>query len=150
MLPFAHPVYLADKIRQKCPSMDTAFYIDIWPLGPPYLMVIEPDLISQFTQANQLPKDTGLQVFLKPLAGKQNLVTMEGPTWKRWRSIFNPGFSASHLSSLVPSMVEKVKIFEGKVRQYAKAGDMFYLEEMVLNLTIDIIGGAVMFVGNHA
>src|SRR5687767_13561936 len=105
MPPGAHGVYIADKIRQRYPEMDTAFYLDIWPVGQPYLMLIKPDLMYQLTQANQLPKDPGLQKFLKPLAGKQNLVTMEGPAWKRWRSIFNPGFSASHISSLVPGMV---------------------------------------------
>ena len=144
MPPYAHGVYIADRIRQRFPEMDTAFYLDIWPVGQPYLMVISPDLLSQLTQINQLPKDPGLQTFLKPLAGRQNLVTMEGSTWKYWRSIFNPGFSASHISFLIPGMVEKVEIFNGKVRKYAEKGQMFFLEEMALNLTIDIIGGAVM------
>lgn len=146
MPPYAHGVYIADKIRQRFPEMDTAFCVDIWPVGTPYLMVIKPDLMYQLTQANQLPKGPGLQPFLKPLAGKQNLVTMEGPTWKRWRSIFSPGFSVSHISSLVPGIVEKVETFGRKLRDYADAGELFYLEEMALNLTIDIIGGAVMYV----
>ena len=146
MPPNAHGVYIADQIRQRYPEMDTAFYLDIWPVGKPYLMVIHPYLLYQLTQANQLPKDTGLQTFLKPLAGRQNLVTMEGPAWKRWRSIFNPGFSASHISSLVPGMVEKIEIFKEKVQEHANTGEMFFLEEMALNLTIDIIGGTVMYV----
>ncbi|PVI06285.1 cytochrome P450 [Periconia macrospinosa] len=69
---------------------------------------------------------------------------MEGALWKRWRSIFNPGFSSSNISSLVPGMVEKIEIFKGNLTQLAKAGNFFCLEEMLLNLTIDIIGGAVM------
>lgn len=144
--PHVHGVYLADQIRQKYPHMDTAFYVDIWPVGKPHLMVIKPDLIYQLTQANQLPKDPGVTTFMKPLAGKQNLVTMEGPAWKRWRSIFNPGFSVSHISSLVPDMVEKIEIFKKKLLEHANNGKMVYLEEMVLGLTIDIIGGAVMYV----
>jgi hypothetical protein len=144
--PFIHGVYIADQVRQKYPEMDTAFYLDIWPIGKPYLMVLKPDMVAQFTQANQLPKDPGLTRFLKPIAGKQNLVTMEGAPWKRWRSIFNPGFSPSHISTLVPGMVENVEMFKKKVRMHAQTGGMFYLEEMLLNLTIDIIGGAVMYV----
>lgn len=144
MPPQAHGVYIADRIRQRYPDMDTAFYLDIWPVGKPYLMAIDPSLLYQLTQANQLPKDPGLQTFLKPLAGRQNLVTMEGPMWKHWRSVFNPGFSASHISSLVPGMVEKVEIFKRKVQEHSDGGGMFFLEEMALNLTIDIIGGAVM------
>jgi cytochrome P450 len=144
-----HGVYIADQVRQKYPEMDTAFYLDVWPIGKPYLMVIKPDMIAQFTQSEQLPKDPGLKTFLGPVAGKQNLVTMEGPQWKRWRSIFNPGFSAGHISSLVPAMVEKVDIFKAKLEEYARSGEMFLLEDHVLNLTIDIIGGAVMYVLLH-
>jgi len=43
-------------------------------------------------------------------------------------------------------MVEKVEIFKEKLRENAETGKMFFLEEMALNLTIDIIGGAVMCV----
>lgn len=145
MPPEAHGVYIADQIRRRFPKMNEAFYVDIWPVGKPYLMIIHPDLHYQLTQANQLPKDPGLQNFLKPLAGRQNLVTMEGPAWKRWRAVFNPGFSASNISSLVPGMVEKVEIFKRHVEKHADTGKMFFLEEMALSLTIDIIGGAVMY-----
>jgi len=144
MPPHVHGIYIADKIRQRYPHLDEAFYVDIWPVGKPHLMAIRPELIYQFTQANQLPKDPGLTNFFAPLVGKLNLVTMEGAPWKRWRAIFNPGFSGSHISSLVPGMVEKVGVFAEKLRECAKRGEMFCLEEMVLNLTIDIIGGAVM------
>jgi hypothetical protein len=36
------------------------FYLDIWPVGQPLLMLIKPELIYQLTQTNQLPKDPGL------------------------------------------------------------------------------------------
>ncbi|PVI06286.1 hypothetical protein DM02DRAFT_609858 [Periconia macrospinosa] len=68
--PHIHGVYLADRIRQLYPEMDTAFYLDIWPVSDPHLMLIKPDLVYQLTQANQLPKYPGLTTFLTPLAGK--------------------------------------------------------------------------------
>ncbi|KAF2743074.1 cytochrome P450 [Sporormia fimetaria CBS 119925] len=144
MPPYAHGVYVANAIRQKYPHLDTAFYLDVWPVGKPYLMVINPDMVHQFTQANQLPKDPGLTNFLAPLAGKQNLVTMEGAPWKTWRRIFNPGFSGAHILSLVPGMVDKIEVYRKKLERHAEKGGLFFLEEMVLNLTVDIIGGAVM------
>lgn len=42
--------------------------------------------------------------------------------------------------------MEKIEIFINHLSQHANAGEMFFLEEMLLNLTIDIIGGAVMCV----
>jgi cytochrome P450 len=69
---------------------------------------------------------------------------MEGNTWKLWRGIFNPGFSASHISTLVPGIVDKVLIFKDILASKCKTSEMFHLEDLTLNLTLDIIGGVVM------
>jgi len=75
--------------------------------------------------------------FLKPLTGKYDLVTLEGPIWKRLRAIFNPGFSASHILTLVPKMVEEVWIFKKILRGHAEKGALCCLENLALNLTIE-------------
>ena len=108
------------------------------------LVVLCPNMMYQLTQANQIPKDKGWRHFLKPLTGKEDLVTLEGASWKRWRAIFSPGFSASHISTLIPSMIEEGEIFKGIPRNHARNGELFYLEKSTLNLTIDIIGRVVM------
>ena len=110
------------------------------------LVVLEPDMMYQLAQANQIPKDKGLRRFLKPLTGDEDLVTLEGDAWKRWRSSFNPGFSSNHIMTLIPKMVEQVKVFKNILEKHAKRGDICYLEEASLNLTIDIIGRVVMYV----
>ena len=144
--PYAHGVYIGDQIRQRYPHLDDAFYFDTWPFGSLMLIVLSPNMMYQLTQANQIPKDKGLRHFLKPLTGKADLVTLEGAAWKRWRGIFNPGFSASHISSLIPAMVEELQIFRSLLEDHAKTGDPLFLEEASLNLTIDIIGRVVMWV----
>ncbi|MCJ1245230.1 hypothetical protein MMC30_002433 [Trapelia coarctata] len=141
---YAHGNYLPNQIRRLYPHLDTAFYLDTWPFGPPVLAVISPDMMYQFTQDRYLPKDAGMRHFLKPLTGKYDLVTLEGPIWKRWRAIFNPGFSASHIMTLIPGMVEEVSVFRDILRGHAEKGDLFCLENLALNLTIDIIGRVVM------
>ena len=35
-------------------------------------------MMYHLTQANQVPKDKGLRHFLRPLTGKEDLVTLEG------------------------------------------------------------------------
>ncbi|KAF7917420.1 uncharacterized protein EAE98_010183 [Botrytis deweyae] len=142
--PYAHGVYVGDQIRQRYPHLDSAFYLDNWPLAAPILVVLKPDMLYQLTQANQIPKDKGIRAFLKPLTGESDLVTLEGDTWKYWRAIFNPGFSAGHVSSLVPGMIEEIKIFKDLLKKHAKSGKMIFLEDASLNLTIDIIGRVAM------
>jgi sterigmatocystin biosynthesis cytochrome P450 monooxygenase len=126
MPPFAHGVHIGYQIRQRYPHLESAFYLDAWPFATPILVVLKPDMMYQLTQANQIPKDKGLRPFLEPLMGKEDLLTLEGAAWKRWRAIFYPGVSASHISSLPPRMVE---VFKNILDEHAKNGDILYLED---------------------
>ncbi|KAL9108427.1 MAG: hypothetical protein Q9227_006761 [Pyrenula ochraceoflavens] len=140
----AHPFYLADQIRRRYPQLDSAFYLDLWPFGPPTLMVISPQMAQQFTQDRSLPKHPGVRKFLEPLTGKHDLVSMEGLLWKRWRALFNPGFSMTQIRKLVPGIVEQVLVFRGLIQAHAEKGDLFRLEEYTLRLSVDIIGKIVL------
>ena len=142
--PHAHPLFIGDQIRQAYPHLDTAFYLDIWPFGPPSLWVISPELVSQFTQDNSLPKYEGVRHFLKPLTGKKDLVTMEGHDWKHWRGKFNPGFSASNITGMIPAMVQDVRVYKEIIRKHAIDGDIFPLELATLGMSMDIIGRVVL------
>ncbi|KAB5570736.1 cytochrome P450 [Coniochaeta sp. 2T2.1] len=142
--PHAHLLLIADQIRRLHPELDTAFYLDVWPFGPPALMVVSPEIVSQFTQEGNLPKYKGVRRFLKPLTGKKDLVTMEGHEWKHWRNNFNPGFRASNIMDMVPTMIEEVRTYRDIIHQHAKTGDMFPLELPTLAMSMDIIGRVVM------
>lgn len=161
LAPLAAGHYIVDQVRQRHPELKTAFYLDVWPFNRPMLAILNPDMMHQLTQQGkevtplaqkhgpllitiQVPKDPGLRTFLKPLTGKEDLVTMEGAVWRRWRSIFNPGFSANHISSLIPGMVDKVMVFRDLLEEKARNNERFCLEHLSLSLTIDVIGGAVM------
>lgn len=142
--PHAHLLLIADQVRRIYPHLDTAFYLDVWPFGPPTLMVISPELVSQFTQDNSLPKYKGVRKFLKPLTGKKDLVTMEGHDWRHWRRNFNPGFSATNVMDMVPTMVQEIRTYKDIIHQHAVAGDIFPLELPTLAMSMDIIGRVVM------
>ncbi len=140
----AHGHYLADQINRMYPDLGPSFYLDTWPFGPPVLVVISPDMMYQYTQDRYLQKHVGMRRFLEPLTGEHDLVSMEGPMWKRWRRIFNPGFSATHIATLCGSVMEEVKIFRDLLRKHAVEGDIFRLEDHALNVAIDVVGRAAM------
>ena len=140
----AHGHYLADQIHREYSDLGPAFYLDTWPFGPPVLVVISPDMIAQYCQDRYLRKHVGMRNFLEPLTGELDLVSMEGQIWKKWRRIFNPGFSATHISTLTKSIMEEVKTFRSILRQHAQDDSLFQLEEHALNLAIDVIGRATM------
>lgn len=108
----AHGHYLANQIRQRYPSLGLTFYVDLWPFSDPMLMVTDPDVVAQFSTADHLlPKHPGIKTFLYPITGGYDLNCLDGEAWKFWRRLFNPGFSAAHIQTLVPTIVEEVAVF---------------------------------------
>ncbi len=137
----AHGHYLADQIRQRYPDLGPTFYLDLWPFSDPMLVVTDPDVISQFCAPDHLlPKHPGMKNFLNPITGGYDLNCLEGESWKFWRKLFNPGFSAAHTQTLVPSIIEEVDIFRNDLFEKVKEGKMFSFEEHTLKLSIDMIG----------
>lgn len=95
-------------------------YLDFWPLGPRLLFLSDPEIISQFiTTGQSLPKSSLETDYLDRFLGKYNMLSLEGGDWKRQRSMFNPGFSLSHLMTLTPYIVDASMAFYDVLSQKA-------------------------------
>jgi len=140
----AHGHLYCRMIRATYPGLPPNFYVDFWPFGDQMLLVTDPAVAYQMTQETNLPKFDFLKTYMTPLTGEKDLLTMEGNEWKRWRGIYNPGFSAAHLMTMVPGIVEDTQNFCHVLTKYANAGGMFKLEEIVTRLTVDIIGRVIL------
>lgn len=114
---------------QKKYNLGPYFYLDLWPISDPLLAVLDSDLAAQITTDQSLPKARGLQDFMIHLAGPGDLVSSDGPHWKKWRSIFNPGFAGSHLMTLAPGIVDDGLVFVENLTKYAAKKEPFRLEE---------------------
>ena len=142
--PDAHPSYLPGLLRRAFPDVGPIFYLDMWPVTGPILVVSSPTVAYQFTQEHPQPKAGELRRWIKPLAENQDLVSLEGQAWKFWRNVYNPGFSASHLITLVPQIANEVSTFCEILRKKARDGAIFPLEELTVNLTMDTIGRVIL------
>jgi cytochrome P450 len=144
--PYIHPQWYPKFLYDEYPNLGPAIYLDTWPISPPTLFINHPTLANQATLMPSLPKHSIYKSVIYPVAGKYNLLTLEGNVWKKWRSIFNPGFAASHLLSLVPGIVELSLIFCDTMSRYADAGVIFSLEHEAAKLAFDIIGKVTLWV----
>ena len=148
----AHDQYLPDQIRRALPDLGPNFYVDTWPFGPPILLLSTPSTLHQITQEHSLPKYHMVKKFLSPLTDGLDIVTMEGQMWKTWRGVYNPGFSLSHLMSQVPSIIEETKVLCEILQEHVQKNDIFKMKSLTDNITMDIIGGIVLYVhppSNH-
>lgn len=135
-----HGHILPNQVKIRMPELGPIFYLDTWPFSPPLLVVVGPDEAHQITEEQSLPKFHTLSEYMRPITGGNDLVSMEGDQWKKWRSLFNPGFASGHLTTLVPIMVEEMLFFCEKLRDHAKKSDIFPLDPHTARLSLDIIG----------
>jgi len=140
----AHAHYLPDQLRRKYPDMGPIFYIDAWPFITLTLVVASPSTLSQITTEHTLPKFPAIREFLYPLANGKDIVGMDGQEWKTWRNIFNPGFSASHLMTLVPDIVKETVVFCKVLQEHVERKDIFAMKGLTDNLAMDVIGKVVL------
>lgn len=107
------------------------------------MVVTTPSAAAQ-VQAFELEKPSLLCAPLDTLTGGPSLITMRGPTWKKWRTLFNPGFSAGYMMGLTPAIADEVAVFCDLLRERVRQGEVFQLEDLTLRLTIDVIGSVTL------
>lgn len=100
--------------------------------------------MAQFTQEQNQEKHPQLRTFFRPFSGATDLVATEGQEWKTDRAMFNPGFSPRNLLSLIPSFVEDALVFRNILGKLCNTGEVVALVHLTTNLTVDIIGRAVL------
>jgi len=129
------------------PVLPPVVYLDLWPFSSGLAMVSGVEMLPQFTQKPDLPKGDTISEFLGPLTGGLDLVTINGPAWKLWRTRFNSSFSPRSIQALLPELIEEVEAFvnvlknkAGRVTTHGNAwGPMFQLHDKTINLTFDVI-----------
>ena len=141
----AHPHYVADQLRQTYPGMGPTFFLDGWPFITSTLVITSPDTLAQITTKHVLPKFPAIKEYLYPVANGKEFVSMDGEEWKYWRSIYNSGFSAGHMMTLVPDIVKETSVFCDLLQNHAREQDMFRMKGLTDNLAMDIIGKVVLY-----
>lgn len=114
------------------------FLMDFWPVYPPLYVVFGPGPISQICNKYNLPKDAIVTQFMQPVTGGPNMLTLNGDEWKKWRSLFNPGFSSGAMLNNIPHIVDSVLLFREKLIRRI-GGEMFSLDEMTKRLAMEVI-----------
>jgi hypothetical protein len=146
----AHGDYMLAKIQEnwktlfpgesRCPPV---VYVDIWPFTGPLIILIDASVAAQCTQDHSLIKAPQQKHFLYHLTRNRDVASMEGPEWKVWRKRLNPGFSVQTLTSRVPELIEEaqdfVDILVSRAGKDGQWGDVFPLEELTTNLTLDML-----------
>ncbi|KAF9873422.1 hypothetical protein CkaCkLH20_09235 [Colletotrichum karsti] len=142
MPPNCHPQYYFTTLSQKY-NLPGAWYLDLWPLADPQLVVTDPDAAMQLLTVNPTLKHETVGKYLGPVLGRENIVSVNGEAWKEAHRMLGSGFSPSYVKPMLGMFSEHVLVFHERLRELAKEGEAFSLENETAKAVFDVIGTIV-------
>ncbi|GKZ93950.1 hypothetical protein AnigIFM59636_007308 [Aspergillus niger] len=132
-------------LSMEYPGLQNGFYIDVWPFMCPMFVCTTPPLAVQACQTYSLAKPTELLApFINPMAGGDNFFTTNGAAWKRDRDLFNHAFSMAAVLGHVDYILEEAEIYVEILREHAKKGDTFSMDDLACNYMMDVVGNVAL------
>lgn len=141
--PDVHPHHYWHWLRKEY-DLGDFYYFDVWPMGPPTLIICNAEIADQVTVKNSLDKHPIVKTFLKAHLGVNNIAAANGSIWKKARTIYNPGFAVSHLMTVISTIIEDVMTFHAVLEEHANSNDVIDLEAVAMKLSFDVIGRLVL------
>lgn len=142
--PDANPQLFAHLMRQKF-GLGDFFYLDLWPLAPPQLVIVHSELAAQVTQKMNLPKASAvMQKWTGPILGEKSMVSANGHDWFISRKSFTPGFQPRKLLQHVPVIVDEALAFAGVLREHSTNKRVFKLEDTVSRMIFNISAWVIL------
>jgi len=133
-------------------------YLDLYPFTSfPMAIVCDPDMSAQLLSPHPgavagITRGPVQQRLFTPLTDNDDIFSMEGPEWKRWRAKLNPAFSNRNITALVPEMLDEIEVFARELEKSVGRGDdkdngwgeVFQMSLRTGSLTVDVIGRALV------
>lgn len=135
-------LYLKDDYPTLC--RNDMLYLDMWPVAPAQILVSNPDVVEQFTQARSMPKAPLVRRGFQTIATEPSIVDANGPEWREWRTIGNPAFAPKNLNAMMPAMVRECVKFRHVLMGVAEREEVIRLEDKMVAVTCDVIGHVVL------
>ena len=140
--PNCHPQIYYTEIARRY-NLPGIFYIDLWPVGPPSVILSDPGLLEQVTVTKPLPIHPMAEDFMSPIVGRGVIATSNGPAWKGLHKAMSPAFSWSHIRSLTDIIVDECAVFRLNLDKRFKTGELFSLEDLSAKLIFDVIARVI-------
>lgn len=136
--PNCHPQLLQTIIMREY-NLPDLFYLDLWPVGPSFLVLGKRELMDQVQVLKPEPMHALTGSVLDPIMGPGVIAAANGPLWKRLHNSIAPAFAWSHIRSLVPMIADECETFRETLSRLAESGETFSMERRATELIFDAI-----------
>ncbi|TDZ60852.1 putative sterigmatocystin biosynthesis P450 monooxygenase stcS [Colletotrichum trifolii] len=142
MPPHCHPQYYLTEIIHRY-NMPGVWYLDLWPIADPQLIVTDPNAAAQLLVVSPSPKHRAVEEFVRPVVGSGSIIAVNGEAWKFAHRLLGSGFSPSYVKPMLGMVADCVVEFNGRLREFALRGDVISIEEETAKAVFDIIGNVI-------
>lgn len=144
--PNTTPHLLTHLMRERY-GLGDFFYLDLWPLAPPQLVILHSDLAAHVTQKLNMPKESGMiRQWTGHLLGDKSIVTTNGHDWLVARKSFSPGFQPRKILQRIPDTVDDTLEFCEVLRDRARTGEVFEMVEVCARMVFNVSAKVILYV----
>lgn len=149
MPPNTHPqLFYAEMVRLY--NLKEIFYLDLWPIGPSMVVIIDIKLMDNSTLPKPLPIHPLTAVFMKPMLGQGTMAAINGALWTKIAAAVIPAFSMSHVLGITNIMIDECLLFQERLDKSAVGGDVFSMDGLVAKLVFGIVSTVTLGESQHA
>ncbi|EWG46910.1 hypothetical protein FVEG_16035 [Fusarium verticillioides 7600] len=131
-------------------NLKEIFYLDLWPIGPSMVVIIDPKLMDNSTLPKPLPIHPLTAVFMKPMLGEGTMAAINGALWRKIAAAVIPAFSMSHVLGITSIMIDECLLFQERLDKSAVGGDVFSMDGLVAKLVFGIVSTVTLGESQHA
>lgn len=147
--PNPHPQLYITAIVQKY-NLKGLFYLDLWPVTEPQVIMIEPGLMDQVQVQRAYDQHPMAEALISRFIGPNSVATANGPVWKKLHNAMAPSFLMSHVRTLTGLIADDTMQFRDRLKELGTGGEVFSFENECGKLIFDSIGKLVFNFPLHA
>ncbi|KAF4551552.1 Cytochrome P450-like protein 61 [Elsinoe fawcettii] len=136
--PNTHPQFYMTYIARKY-NLKGIFYLDLWPVADPQVVIIDPDLMNRVNVNLSLPMHQMSEDFMRPVVGPDSIATTNGTLWRKTHNAMAPALSLHNVRNMSSVIADETEIFRSTLDRLAESGETFSFDETTTKLVFDVI-----------
>lgn len=124
--------------------MPGVWYLDLWPIVPPQLIVTSAELSREILTGQPYPIHDKVEEFMSTVIGPNTIVATNGNLWRALHHIMAPSFTPMAVKSQVTTIIYNSLMLRDRLLARADEGIAFSLEEEVSKTVFDVTSTIVL------
>lgn len=144
-----HPQVAITHLRQQY-NLPEFFYIDLWPLGPVFLVSTTVEAMDHIDTRLSMGKHKENQNVLEPIVGKDSIPALNGRVWQEVHRMLQPAFQPQTVKKILAKVAEESAILRDVLDKLAGTSEVFSMEVITGRTVFDINSQSIIGISLNA